>query len=538
MDRNRSESRSPIRRARSRSVRPRGDAERSRSRPPSVRLVDEHYYSNYGGGAPPRPSPPPPPQPRRSRSRPRRLSGDSYGMDEGPPGNSYYRAPPMREPSGRNARRRSRRQYTKDDYGGAGTRRDSRRVPSPGVMPPMPTEDQDSDNVLDDYYGGQEDDLMGGDSGPDYGRPQTVIYEERIHRPETRMSGAAPVGAAPGSQAEMEARYRREQEMRARLELEEMKARMEKTKMSTRVQEVQQTARRPDYLREPPRGASQKGLWPRAAVVQKRRPEDGRPRRPGASEHPAYLGGDEVLTVSLKLMLTRRGERFRGRAFRYVRGTWSDDDFARALQREYRSLKTQKIGWLQKLTSYRCITFVYFLQYHAYPSRRYPDGFWRISARRPVTRRDDQPARSSFMYRLKRLVREGGPGLWSGRGSEDRRRKPPPREWVDRLDCLIEPGAVLDIEIKETFDTGKIYVGLLLAVLLSLGAALAYGFATPDRDFATGFSLASWMITAFGFFAAVVAAGEVLGLEKPSAIMQAGEELSADTKLTRDMLYF
>lgn len=75
-------------------------------------------------------------------------------------------------------------------------------------------------------------------------------------------------------------------------------------------------------------------------------------------------------------------------------------------------------------------------------------------------------------------------------------------------------GAVVDLAVRETFDSTKIYVGLLLAVLLSLGTSLVYGF-LMDRDFSTGFSIGSWILTAFGFFAAVVAAGEYLGLESP-----------------------
>jgi len=110
------------------------------------------------------------------------------------------------------------------------------------------------------------------------------------------------------------------------------------------------------------------------------------------------------------------------------------------------------------------------------------------------------------------------------------------RDWTCRLDSLIEPGAVVDIEVKEQFDTVKIYIGLLLAVLSSLAVGLAYGFATEDRDFATGFSISSWMITAFGFIIAAIAAGEYIGLEKPSASLNTGVELSAGTNLDRELL--
>lgn len=79
-------------------------------------------------------------------------------------------------------------------------------------------------------------------------------------------------------------------------------------------------------------------------------------------------------------------------------------------------------------------------------------------------------------------------------------------------------GAVIDIDVKETFDSSKIYMGLMLAILISLGAALGYGFAM-DNDFSTGFSIASWVITALGFLAAVIAAGEYFGLDSPKATL-------------------
>jgi hypothetical protein len=178
---------------------------------------------------------------------------------------------------------------------------------------------------------------------------------------------------------------------------------------------------------------------------------------------------------------------------------------------------------MQKLTNYRVIAFVYFLQYHAYPARKFPYGQWRISDRKSVTRRCDQPARDAFMWKLQRL---GKGGKDAGKGT---------RDWTYRLDQVVELGAVVDIEIKEQFDTVKIYIGLLMAVLSSLAAGLAYGFATEDRDFATGFSISSWMITAFGFVLAAIAAGEYIGLEKPAASLNTGAELATGAYLEREL---
>ncbi|CAK3876407.1 Hypothetical predicted protein [Lecanosticta acicola] len=253
------------------------------------------------------------------------------------------------------------------------------------------------------------------------------------------------------------------------------------------------------------------GLWDRAAVRQ----------LPG------------VLKLNLKLVLTRKGERYKGRPFSYETHSWDDVDFAHRLRKEYRSLKTEQIGLMQKATSYKTISFIYFLQYHAFQDPGYRSGRWEITDRVPIVPREDEKARSFFMYQFKRRVQKVSK-LFSTLSD----KKPPPpkrsRDWIRRLEFLIEPGAVIDIEVKETFDSMKIYLGLLLAVLLSLGVALAYGL-VKDNDFSTGFSIASWLLTAFGFFAAVVAAGEYLGLESPTATLSAAEELRPG-RISRELL--
>lgn len=173
-------------------------------------------------------------------------------------------------------------------------------------------------------------------------------------------------------------------------------------------------------------------------------------------------------------------------------GSWDDEQFAWELKQQYASLKTTKVGFLPKIIAYKTIAFVYSLQY-----RCVDDGLvgrWEIAKRKPIEPIDDTDSRNSFMYQLR----------YPPRGRD---------KWAATLDGLLLPGAVVDMEIMETFDSMKIYMGLLLAVLLSLVTALAYGFAMGN-DFGTGFSIASWMLTAFGFFAAVIAAGEYFGLEK------------------------
>lgn len=239
------------------------------------------------------------------------------------------------------------------------------------------------------------------------------------------------------------------------------------------------------------------------------------------------------MKLTLKLVLTRKGERYKGRPFLYETNSWDDVVFAHRLRREYRSLKTDQIGLMQKLTSYKTISFVYFLQYHAFEDNRFDFGRWEITNRVPIVPRQDEKARSFFMYQFKKRVRKESKIL-STLAMDKIFPKKRPRDWIRRLETLIEPGAVIDIEVKETFDSMKIYFGLLLAVLLSLGVALAYGF-VMDNDFSTGFSIGSWLLTAFGFFAAVVAAGEYLGLDGPTATLSAAEELRPGT-ISRELL--
>jgi len=239
-----------------------------------------------------------------------------------------------------------------------------------------------------------------------------------------------------------------------------------------------------DYVSRRPAHVKPGSLWARAA-----KPIDDN-----------TLSGE--LDADLTIIVTRRGDRFRSKPFGYQTDckNWTDARFARVLKAEYRNLKTWGMwSFAQKLFAYKTIAFVYFLQsrYVRDHSRR-GGGRWEITDTTPITDADDAKAKDSFMYQL---------------------RNPPSYDryvWTDKLDALLEPGAVVDLEIVETFDTIKIYWALLFSILLSLGAALAYGFAM-DNDFATGFTIASWMITAFGFFAAVVAAGEYFGMEKATS---------------------
>ncbi|SMR61348.1 unnamed protein product [Zymoseptoria tritici ST99CH_1A5] len=236
-----------------------------------------------------------------------------------------------------------------------------------------------------------------------------------------------------------------------------------------------------NHLSRPPRSYRARGLWTRAV-------------RPSSDGSP--------FSAHLRLVVTRHGEIYKSRDIPYVKSSWDDVQFARRLKEEYRILKATKIGFKETIASYTKIHFVYFRQYHAYSSRRFNQGKWNVSKLIPITALDDEKAKVWFMYQLQKL--SSLRSRWAGAGGRDGRRQSAPRKWTCRLDGLIEPGAVIDMEVLETFDVKRICVGLLLAVLFSLAVALAYGFAV-DKDFSTGFSIASWIITAAGFFAAIVA---------------------------------
>ena len=145
--------------------------------------------------------------------------------------------------------------------------------------------------------------------------------------------------------------------------------------------------------------------------------------------------------ILLKLVLTRHGERYSGENFPYRSGTWTDIVFARKLNQQYRNLKTAKVGIVQKLTAYKKISFVYFVQFHAFPDVRYPrTGAWLRTARQPITFRDNAMTRNSFMNQLRRMCRKNSILYNTLTGTPSEHDERPPIRWVSRLDGLIEAG--------------------------------------------------------------------------------------------------
>lgn len=116
----------------------------------------------------------------------------------------------------------------------------------------------------------------------------------------------------------------------------------------------------------------------------------------------------------------------------------------------------------ERLIVSREIAYFYILQVRCRTEDDY-DGHWQLTQRVSVTSKTTKMARDKFMQSFK------NPG----------RRC----EWTQRIDELAVPGAVITLELEETFDI-VLKSGFLLA-LISLGTALAYGFAM-NNDFATG----------------------------------------------------
>jgi hypothetical protein len=232
-----------------------------------------------------------------------------------------------------------------------------------------------------------------------------------------------------------------------------------------------------DYLSEPPGLNWAKGLWKHAAKAA----------APWGDDSPEHT----VLSLEPTLIMNPRGRRYMSEPFYYERG-WTDRQFAETLKYQYASLRLRDVGLAQKLVAYRQIRYVNVLQVRFSRRRRK----WMVAKVLPITNSSDKEARDAFMILL---------------------RYPPSHTYhlTGTVDELIEPGVMLHFEIIETLDTSKINPAIFISAFLSLGVALAYGFAM-DGDFSTGFSIGSWFITAAGFIGALISISEYGGPETPT----------------------
>lgn len=230
----------------------------------------------------------------------------------------------------------------------------------------------------------------------------------------------------------------------------------------------------------------------------------------GDWKHAARFVDEEkaVLRLHPSLVMTRHGHRYQSQPFIYEKG-WDDKQFATELKRQYRSLKLTDVGILQKVVAYKTIAYVNVLQARCLARGRR----WVVTKMTPITNKSDKEGRDTFMYLLRYPTEE--------------------RRWTRTVDNLLKPGVVIYLEVLETFDASKIYAGIFGMTLVSLAVALVYGF-FMDRDFATGFSIAAWMITAFGFFIALVSIAEFAGLERVTSF-QTGAMMEESEDVPRDL---
>jgi len=363
-----------------------------------------------------------------------------------------------------------------------GEHRSSRRTTQDNRQSREPRHNDTTENALNDFYGGTTnvDDIQSPDpiiGGYPYPRPSQGRSSRKWSRPGPR-PGPQYTGAIPQSYESADIADSPD----ARRKHAPAKSRNEDTL----------------YLSEPPDGNWRSGEWRFAA-------QSAKPWRPRGAPTPEH----RVLCLRPTLVMTRRGRRFTSDPFKYEEG-WTDSQFADELKYQYANLKLQDVGFLQKLVAYKQIAYVIVLQ--ARYLRKYQK--WVVAKSVPITTKGDKEGRDAFMYLL--------------------RYPPDDHRWTGTVDRLIKPGVILYLEVIETFDSAKVYVGILLAALLSLGVALAYGF-TMDGDFSTGFGIASWMVTAFGFFAALVSISELAGLESFTSFqtgvgMEEAEDVPRDLK--------
>jgi hypothetical protein len=197
------------------------------------------------------------------------------------------------------------------------------------------------------------------------------------------------------------------------------------------------------------------------------------------------------MALKPSLSMIRPGRRYMSKPFYYERG-WTDKQFAETLKYQYASLRLWDVSLVQKLVAWRQIRYVNLLQVRFSREMRK----WEVVKAIPITKNSGKEARDVFMYLL---------------------RYPPSDtyHWTATVDDAIKPGVVLFFEIFETLNTSKINPAIFISAFLSLGVALAYGFAM-DGDFSTGFSIGSWFITAAGFIAALISISEYAGPEAPT----------------------
>ncbi|KIW18089.1 hypothetical protein PV08_02376 [Exophiala spinifera] len=155
------------------------------------------------------------------------------------------------------------------------------------------------------------------------------------------------------------------------------------------------------------------------------------------------------------------------------------------------------------LTSMRTIGFAIFIRFERTVKRGHDPGNYFVTARAPAISAEGQEAVSHFVYMMRYPLQKSKMMLFL----------------LDRMAGSTKRGndhnTFYAVEIKETFDTSKIYFLLAILILVSTAAGVVYSVVKSDPG--TGLSIASYILACLSLILAVVVAGEWLGLRKPDA---------------------
>ncbi|ERF68470.1 hypothetical protein EPUS_03788 [Endocarpon pusillum Z07020] len=170
------------------------------------------------------------------------------------------------------------------------------------------------------------------------------------------------------------------------------------------------------------------------------------------------------------------------------------------LQQHYWMINRRQRSAFEDLIRMKTIGFATFIRFERTVKRGADTGNFVVTAKVPAVSAGGE-AVSHFLYSMKYPLRDAKMMLFL----------------LDRLAGTTQDDehCFYVVEIKETFDTSKIYVLLILLILVSAGAGTAY--AVVQSDPSTGVAIASFVLTSLTLILALVAAGQWLGLSKPDS---------------------
>ncbi|KAF7507350.1 hypothetical protein GJ744_010667 [Endocarpon pusillum] len=170
------------------------------------------------------------------------------------------------------------------------------------------------------------------------------------------------------------------------------------------------------------------------------------------------------------------------------------------LQQHYSMINRRQRSAFGDLIRMKTIGFATFIRFERTVKRGADAGNFVVTAKVPAVSAGGE-AVSHFLYSMKYPLMDAKMMLF----------------FLDRLAGTTQHDAhcFYAVEIKEAFDTSKIYVLLILLILVSAGVGAAYAVVRSDPS--TGIAIASFVLTCLSLILALVAAGQWLGLSKPDS---------------------